>query len=246
MLSKTHLKYIQTLYHKKNRDAQSLFIAEGSKVVMELLQSTTFLCKEIIATENWLLTNSASLAKITTAQILTVQPFELENLSMLSTANEVMAIFQQEQQASFNPMGQITLVLDEIKDPGNFGTIIRIADWFGVKNIVCSHNCVDQYNPKVVQSTMGSIARVNIFYTDVAAWLAEYPSIKTYAAILHGKDVREQGTITEGIILIGNESRGLQPNLQQLATDCITIHKKGGAESLNAAVATGIILSHLA
>jgi RNA methyltransferase, TrmH family len=246
MLSKTHLKYIQTLYHKKNRDAQNLFIAEGSKVVMELLQSTTFLCKEIIATENWLLTNSANLAKITTTQILTVQAFELEKLSMLSTANEVMAIFQQEQQASFNPAAQITLVLDEIKDPGNFGTIIRIADWFGIKNIVCSQNCVDQYNPKVVQSTMGSIARVNVFYTDVTAWLAEYPSIKKYAATLNGKDVRELGAITEGIILIGNESRGLQPNLQNLATDFITINKKGGAESLNAAVAAGIILSHLA
>jgi RNA methyltransferase, TrmH family len=138
------------------------------------------------------------------------------------------------------------LVLDEIKDPGNFGTIIRIADWFGIKNIVCSQNCVDQYNPKVVQSTMGSIARVNVFYTDVTAWLTQYPTIKKYAATLNGKDVRELGAITEGIILIGNESRGLHPNLQNLATDFITIHKKGGAESLNAAVATGIIISHLA
>ena len=245
MLSKTHLKYIQTLYHKKNRDAQNLFIAEGSKVVMELLHSNNYLCKELIATESWLLANAAILAKITTTQILTVESFELEKISLLSTPNEVMAIFNQEQQAAFSPKNSITLVLDEIKDPGNLGTIIRIADWFGVQNIVCSTHCVEQYNPKVVQSTMGSIARVNVFYTDIIAWLNNYPSIKKYAATLSGQDIKQIPTITEGIILIGNESKGISPALQVLATDCITIKKMGGAESLNAAVATGIILSHV-
>jgi TrmH family RNA methyltransferase len=245
MLSKTHLKYIQTLYHKKNRDAQNLFIAEGSKVVMELLHSNNFLCKELIATESWLLANATVLAKITTTQILTVENFELEKITLLSTANEVMAIFNQEQQAAFNPANKITLVLDEIKDPGNLGTIIRIADWFGIKNIVCSHHCVDHYNPKVVQSTMGSIARANVFYTDIIDWLNSYPLIKKYAATLNGQDIKQMPTITEGIILIGNESKGISPALQALATNFITIKKMGGAESLNAAVATGIILSHV-
>ncbi len=125
------------------------------------------------------------------------------------------------------------------------GTIIRIADWFGIENIVCSRHCAEIYNPKVVQSTMGSIARVNIFYTDVVEWLQNNKGIvKTYAATLQGKNLFEIDPISEGIILIGNESKGINDNLIQLADYKVTIPKYGNAESLNAAVATGILVSH--
>jgi TrmH family RNA methyltransferase len=138
------------------------------------------------------------------------------------------------------------LVLDGIQDPGNLGTIIRIADWFGVSHIVCSMDCADVYNSKVVQATMGSIARVNVFYTDLLAWLMSQNESTVYAATLEGKDVTKMTARKEGLIIVGNESKGIRNELVEFANERITIPKKGKAESLNAAVATGIILSNLA
>jgi len=136
-------------------------------------------------------------------------------------------------------------VLDDIRDPGNMGTIIRIADWFGINQVVCSDDSAELYNPKVVQATMGSIARVRVHYTPLAEWLAAQQDTAIYAAALNGKDVTAMEKIKEGIIVIGNESKGISPAISRLATTPITIPQKGRAESLNAAVATGIILSHL-
>ena len=135
--------------------------------------------------------------------------------------------------------------MDTIQDPGNLGTIIRIADWFGVKAIICSDNCTDMYNPKVVQSTMGSLGRVEVLYTNIAVWLKKNADINIYAAALEGKNISELKCLTEGIIVIGNESKGISEEVMQLCTQKITIPKTGEAESLNAAVATGIILSHI-
>lgn len=141
---------------------------------------------------------------------------------------------------------QIVLALDGIQDPGNLGTIIRIADWFGVHQIVCSHDTAELYNPKVVQSTMGSIARVGVVYKNLAEWLpAAKNEVRTYATALDGMDVTSDKKIKEGVIIIGNESKGVSPRLLEMANVKLTIKRKGKAESLNAAVAAGIMLSHL-
>ena len=141
---------------------------------------------------------------------------------------------------------QIVLALDGIQDPGNLGTIIRIADWFGVHHIVCSHDTAELYNPKVVQSTMGSIARVGVVYKNLAEWLpAVKNEVRTYATALDGMDVTSDKKIKEGVIIIGNESKGVSPRLLEMANVKLTIKRKGKAESLNAAVAAGIMLSHL-
>jgi len=140
---------------------------------------------------------------------------------------------------------KLTLVLDNIQDPGNMGTIIRTADWFGVDNIICSHACADKYNPKVVQSTMGSLSRVNVYYTDLGEWLQKNTSIKIYATALDGNNISTVNNIKEAIIIIGNEGKGISEPVMQLVNEKITIPKIGEAESLNAAVATGIILAML-
>ena len=137
------------------------------------------------------------------------------------------------------------MALDNIQDPGNMGTIIRIADWYGIDQIVCNTQSADMYNPKVIQSTMGSIARVKVFYTDLSDWLSKQKGISIYAAMLNGDDVTSMQKIKEGIIVIGNESKGISDDVLKLVSKKITIPQKGKAESLNAAVATGIILSHL-
>ena len=141
--------------------------------------------------------------------------------------------------------GSISLALDTIQDPGNMGTIIRLADWFGIKNIFCSTDCADVYNPKVVQASMGSISRVRVGYTDILSLLKENKEVRIYAAVLNGKDITKMERINEGIIVIGNESKGINQEILKLAHVRITIPGKGKAESLNAGVATGIILSHL-
>ncbi len=245
MLSKTHSKYIQSLHHKKSRDEENAFIAEGNKTVAELLTAGNFECKELLATTDWLQQNSGFLQKVFHEVVHEVLPHEMEKISALATPGNVMAVFKKKQPGSFDPKEKISLLLDTIQDPGNMGTIIRIADWFGIKNIVCSVHCADMYNPKVVQGTMGSLGRVNILYTDIVKWLEENKNIASYAAALNGKPVSEYKGMKEGVIVIGNESKGISNEVMELCSEKITIPKYGEAESLNAAVATGIILSHL-
>jgi len=244
MLSKTHSKYIQSLHHKKFRDIESRFIAEGGKVVLELLQSQKYNCREIYGTQQWLNTNEALIRKYFTGPMETIQDHELEKIAALATPNQVLAIFQKAQAKVVSPAGKISLVLDNIQDPGNMGTIIRIADWFGIKDIICSFHTADIYNPKVVQSTMGSLGRVNILYTELQEWIAQNRQVKLYAAALNGTNVKNI-RLQEGLIIIGNEAKGISEELLQLADERITIQKLGQAESLNAAVAAGIILSHI-
>ena len=245
MLSKSHIKYIQSLHHKKFRDEEGAFIAEGNKVVMELLQSGQFVCEQLIGEQQWFQENEVLIKKHFAGTFQEVKDFELQKISALSTSSQTLAVFKKTQKKEIVVKGRITLLLDTIQDPGNLGTIIRIADWFGIAAIICSADTVDQYNPKVVQSTMGSLARVNILYTDLLKWTAANATIKIYTAALHGKNVSELKGLKEGFIVIGNESKGISAELLQLATEKITIPKIGNAESLNAAVATGIILSHL-
>jgi RNA methyltransferase, TrmH family len=246
MLSKTHTKYIQSLQHKKLRDETGLFIAEGPKVVMDLLNSRKFVCKEIFALKNWLQEHNKQLSTLKDMVVTEVEDFELQKISSLSTAHAVVAVFEKRKPVyKIEVALKITLALDAIQDPGNLGTIIRIADWFGVENIVCSIGCADMYNAKVVQSTMGSLGRVNVIYTDLVAWLNDNRKIKIYSASLEGDDVKVVGKLKEGILIIGNEANGVSDEVMDLVNEKINIPGIGQAESLNAAVAAGIILSHV-
>lgn len=243
MLSKSRLKYIQTLGQKKFRDSERLFIAEGPKVVKDLLEEVDTVVREVFGLPDWI-EGHRSYARSTIMTEVTEE--ELGRMSQLTTPNQVVALVEQFPHLELKAEKEaITLVLDEIQDPGNLGTLVRLADWFGISNMICSHGSADIYNPKVVQSTMGSIARVRVMYADLEQWLWQQEGINVYAAVLDGQDVSAFKKITEGILLIGNESRGINNSLLKLADTKITITKKGKAESLNAAVATGIILSHM-
>jgi RNA methyltransferase, TrmH family len=244
MLSKVRIKYIQSLGQKKDRDAEDVFIAEGPKIVEEFLSSANVEIQHLYATGRWIEKNRK---RIESVELTEVEPSELERISQLKTPNEVLAVVSKfKLPATIDLKSRVTLALDTIQDPGNMGTIIRIADWFGVKNIICSNDCADSYSSKVVQSTMGSIARVNIIYTELESWLKKDTDVKKYAAALSGRPLRSFGKIEEGILIVGNESKGIHENILAMADEKITIQRIGKAESLNAAVSTGIILSHIA
>jgi RNA methyltransferase, TrmH family len=241
MLVKSQVKYIQSLGQKKQRNIDKLFIAEGPKLVQELINSGAAQIKQIFALADWVNEDP----KNKNYETIIVTESELERISQLSTPNKVLAIVEQFPVAeSINVKNSIVPVLDRIQDPGNFGTIIRIADWFGIKQIVCSPDCADLYNPKVIQATMGSIARVQVIYTDLYELLQNENS-PVYATALEGEDIRSVNRISEGFLLFGNESKGIDPSLLTLATSKITIPRFGKAESLNAAIAAGIVISHI-
>ena len=246
MLSKKIVKYIQSLNLKKFRDRDGVFIAEGPKVVGELLAEGTMKCTLMCAEKNWVFQNENLLTEVPRENIFETDDQGLKTLSQLKTPNKVVAVFKKKEPAkSPNFAVKISIMLDDLQDPGNLGTIIRIADWFGIENIICSENSVDCYNPKVVQSTMGSIARVNVFYKDLEKFIGENKSIPVFATTLSGTSIFKLPKIKGGIILIGNESKGIHDELLKLCNQQITIPRFGHAESLNAAVASGIIVSQL-
>ena len=245
MISKSTIKYIQSLQHKKFRDEYNVFVAEGPKVVSGILALNTFEVKAIYALQEWVDELDKDISQGLHDKISVVKDFELEKIAHYTTANKVVAVFEKKDPLrKINTRNRITIVLEDIQDPGNFGTIIRTADWFGIENILCSPNTVDMYNNKVIQSTMASLGIVNVVYTDLPVWLKKQQGIKIFAATLDGISIYEYRDINEGIIIIGNESKGISDELIQLATDKITIPRIGYAESLNAAVATGIILAN--
>ncbi|MEO8769168.1 MAG: RNA methyltransferase [Ferruginibacter sp.] len=243
MFSKSTIKYIQSLQHKKFRDEYNVFIAEGPKVVTELLQTKIFSCKAVYAVQDWFDGLDKSTAQLVQGHSDIIKDFELEKIAHYATANKVVAIFgKKPANEKISLKNKLTLLLDDIQDPGNLGTIIRTADWFGIENIICSDNTVDIYNPKVVQSTMASLGRVNVLYTDLKEWIKNSGSIQKFAATLNGKSLHEIGSVKEGMIIIGNESKGISEEIISLANENISIAKVGEAESLNAAIAAGIIL----
>jgi TrmH family RNA methyltransferase len=243
MLSKLKIKYIQSLGQKKFRDEYHVFVAEGPKIVHELLTSGTAKITELYAVKDWLDKNRQYCKGILAES---VTEFELEKISQLTTPQKVLAVAEKfTWNGTLSAAGKITLALDGVQDPGNLGAIVRIADWFDISQIICSRECADIYNSKVVQATMGSITRVRIEYTDLKEWLGKNKDVKIYAAVLNGRPVNKMKKIPEGVIVIGNESKGIAPEIEALCNTRITISRLGGAESLNAAVATGIILSHL-
>ena len=243
MLGKSQAKYIQSLGQKKVRDAEGVFVAEGPKIIAELLASANANILQLYALHDWIAANRNDCNGV---EIIEVDENDLTKISQLATPNKVLAVVKKQETADhLQTKGTVSLVLDTIQDPGNLGTIIRIADWFGIKQIICSEDCADMYNPKVVQSTMGSIVRVKILYTDLAPWLEEQKDVFIYAAALEGQNVMAMKKITEGLIVIGNESKGISAAIFEQVDIKITIPRIGKAESLNAAVATGIILAHV-
>jgi TrmH family RNA methyltransferase len=241
MIVKSKVKYINSLGDKKLRDADKVFIAEGPKIINELLGEPSIEPKEIFALKDWIQEHTNPSLPITE-----IDDILLGRLSFLSTPNKVIGLFSMPERRPLSLKNKVSIVADGIQDPGNLGTIVRCADWFGVRQVICSKDCADIFNPKAVQSTMGSIARVNVYYEDLNTVLTQNrDNIKIYAATLNGSDIKKIEPVAEGVIIIGNESKGISDNLLSLAHEKITISKKGKAESLNAAVATGIILSHL-
>lgn len=237
MLSKKVIKDIQSLGHKKFRDETGLFVAEGPKIINEFLLLIPDQIVQVYVTEQ---ARSGLLGHVP-AEV--VSENELQRMSQLKTAHQMLALVRQFAPAMPGP-DDVVIYLDTIQDPGNLGTIIRIADWFGVKFIGCTNGCADVYSPKVVQASMASLARVQVFYDENAAWLNKQ-SQNILAASLDGEPLESASKIEKGVLIIGNESKGIRPEFLKKATNKITIPRRGKAESLNAAVATGIILSHL-
>jgi len=223
------------------RDSEGVFVAEGPKLINELLSARLPLL-QLYAVKEWIEEQPRQLA----VPVTEISAGDLERISLLQTPNQVLGIFKKPVFTSNRPeRNTLSLMLDTIQDPGNLGTIIRCADWFGISQIFCSADCADAYNPKVVQATMGSIARVQVAYGSLTDWLAQAKDLPAYGAVLNGTDLRQQPPIKEGIIIIGNESKGISADVLALCSNRITIPRHGQAESLNAAVATGIILSHV-
>lgn len=246
MLSKSRVKYIQSLAHKKFRDASPEFIIEGPKMVAEFLHNRPDLINAVYALDTWMESAKVLLSPPVMEKLERVSETELEKMSGLSTPNQVLALVQKmklPEKPDFK--NKITLVLDNIQDPGNLGTIIRTADWFGITQIVCSPESAELYNPKVIQSTMGSILRVDVFYMEPDNWLNRIGELPVFCSALEGKNLFEIGPVKEGLVVIGNESKGVRASIMERATQKITIPKFGGAESLNAAVAAGVVMGQL-
>ncbi len=244
MLVKSQVKYIQNLGHKKFRDADGVFVAEGPKIVNELLESDILQLVQCFATESWL-TAQERAVKGKEKLFFQIDEKELERISFNGSPNQVLAIFTKPVFDQNIKTKGLILLLDSIQDPGNLGTIIRTADWFGLKRVICSPETADVFNQKVVQSAMGSIIRVEVIYADLTEYIRLNPGIPVFASSLDGEDLHEKIRVTDALLLMGNESKGISPVLQSLAAKRIRIPGKGGAESLNVAVATGILLSYL-
>lgn len=244
MLVKSQVKYIQSLSQKKQRDEEGLFAAEGPKIINEFLQASNLPLRMLYATQQWVDENPAQAASLRKDQFEVITAPELERISFLTTPNQVLALFEKPEFPAITGKSLI-LLLDRIQDPGNLGTIIRCADWFGIRQVVCSPETADVFSPKVVQSTMGSLTRVAVKYTDLGLFLEQYKE-PVYAAVFDGKPIKTVGKQEAGAILIGNESKGISADLLKGKNLIpVTIPRIGEAESLNAAVATGILLSQL-
>jgi TrmH family RNA methyltransferase len=249
MLTKNQLKLVRSLELKKNRKKEGLFVAEGPKVVGDLLRAG-FVPHSIFMVQGSGFMVQGSGARVQGSSFL-VTDDELRKLSFLQHPQEVLALFEIPQPSALNPQpsdfshqpSSLALALDGIQDPGNLGTIIRIADWFGITTIYCSEDTADCYNPKVVQATMGSLAHINIVYTNLEALLRQYDG-PIYGTLLDGQNIYQQELSSEGIIVMGNEGNGISPAIRQLVTHKLLIPNYNPssetAESLNVAIATAI------
>jgi RNA methyltransferase, TrmH family len=240
MVTKNQIKLISSLQQKKHRLANNLFFAEGVKVIQELLESN-FELEHLYVTE-------AIFDEIPTSKKTTVSDGDLKKISALATPNNCLAVFKIPSRSfgtkSVSEKGLI-LALDDIRDPGNLGTIIRLCDWFGIEQLICSQETVDIYNPKVVQATMGSISRVTITYVDLEYFI-DKTKLPVFGTFMDGKNIYKEKLPTEGIIIMGNEANGISESLEKIIKNRLSIPRFGNlqqTESLNVATATAIVLS---
>jgi len=242
MLTNNQVKFIRSLQLKKFRDIHHQFVAEGTKLVLDLLQEQHPV-RAVYALQEWISEHPVNPG----TELVEAAEKELQRITSLTTAPPVIAVFDI---SSVIPdpasaENELVLLLDDIRDPGNLGTIIRIADWFGIRQIVCSESTVDLYNPKVVQSTMGSIARVKVHYTDVCVYLEKLSKpVKVYGTTLDGENLYNLHLSASGIIVIGSESTGISGQVKKYLTKKLFIPSFGAsnhAESLNASVATAVV-----
>jgi TrmH family RNA methyltransferase len=233
----------------KYRKIHRKFIAEGPKIAGELLSNSSGLLvtDKVLSVKKWIEEYKNSIPD--NVELIEITEKELKKISSLKSPNQVIVIVNIPDRETIprNIYSDLTLVLDEIKDPGNMGTIIRTADWFGISDIICSNECVDVYNPKVVQATMGSLVRVSIFYKNLEDYLRKIPAeTKVYGTVMDGKNIYETKLENRGLILIGNESKGVSTKLKPFITDNISIPsfpvlEERSTESLNASIATAIV-----
>ncbi|MBC7914499.1 MAG: RNA methyltransferase [Pyrinomonadaceae bacterium] len=243
MLSKSQISFVNALHQKKYRKEQGLFIAEGSKSVHEFTQSNysvhTIYHTSEATPKLYNLSQKVKLQEVTDS--------ELKKISTLNTPQDALALVQIPERTTIVPEsfnGKFSLVLDGVQDPGNLGTIIRTADWFGFTDIICSIDTVEAYNPKVVQASMGSLSRMNIYYEDLTAILPQF-SVPLFGTLLNGESIYSTDFGNEGLIILGNEGNGISTAIQDLLHKRLTIPRFGQAESLNVAVTAAIICSEL-
>ena len=243
MISKNKIKYIRSLELKKNRNKEGKFVAEGFKVVDDLLALQP--ADLIVATQEWL--HGKHFAAQT--EVIEVTEEELKKVSFLQHPQQVLAVFRQATSGDYSiNTSELSLALDGVQDPGNLGTIIRIADWFGITHIYCSQDTADVYNPKVVQATMGSIARVKVEYGNLLALVESLPAdVPVYGTLLDGDNIYQQTLENRGLIVMGNEGKGISPALAKKVNHRLLIPNfpegRATADSLNVAIATAITCS---
>ncbi|GAA4812803.1 RNA methyltransferase [Litoribaculum gwangyangense] len=234
MLSKSQLKLITSLKHKKFRQQYGFFVVEGVKTITELLQSSLEL-QTLFTTQTF---------NIDAKNEVLISDAELKRISFLTTPNKALAVFKIPTPKPIEDKGLI-IALDAIRDPGNLGTIVRLCDWFGVKDLVCSNETVDCYNPKVIQATMGSITRVNISYLNLVEFLKD-SSMPVYGAFMEGENIYKKTNLKDGILIMGNEANGISKEVEAFVKEKVSIPRFGSlqqTESLNVATATAILLS---
>lgn len=240
-LSKNKIKYIRSLEQKKTRKEESVFLAEGPKLIGDLLPY--FHCRLIAATPQWIKDNP----NLRADEIIEATPEELSRASLLKTPQHVLALFEQPQHTlNAEAISQkLTIALDDIQDPGNLGTIIRLADWFGIENIICSSNTVDVYNPKAIQATMGAIARVKVHYTHLTDFIKTLGETPIFGTFLEGENIYNQPLPNHGIIIMGNEGNGISKEIEEWVNHKLYIpnypQERGTSESLNVAIATAVV-----
>jgi TrmH family RNA methyltransferase len=245
MLSRNQIKYIRSLAMKKYRSEHGVFVAEGNKLVNDML--TAFESELIIAKPSWMATQGDIPAK----ELLAADEDDIRKASLLKNPQDVIAVFKQPiyNVEEANPSEQLILALDGIQDPGNLGTIIRLADWFGIEHIVCSPDTADAFNPKTVQATMGALAHVKVHYTGLEAWLRrnERQAFPVYGAFLDGANIYSEELSHAGVIIMGNEGNGIRPAIEALVSAKLFIPSypsdRETSESLNVAIATAIVCS---
>lgn len=236
MVSKNQIKLITSLQQKKYRISHQLFFAEGVKVIQELLDSNFEL--------EHLYTTQYDFEEVSGARKSLIHENDLKKISALTTPNSCLALFKIPQKREIATSGLI-IALDDIRDPGNLGTILRLCDWFGVEQVVCSRETVDIYNPKVVQATMGSISRVNVAYLDLCDYITQ-TDLNVFGTFMDGENIYKSNLPQEGIIVMGNEANGISEAVEELIKKRIAIPRFGDlqkTESLNVATATAIVLS---